>query len=257
MKTLKLTRENRCAIITIDHGKVNAIDTAMVEELLSAWQTLRSESVPPGIVLTGRPHCFSAGLDLFHQLALDRAGVRHFWKTYHLLIKEMVHYPAPTLAAITGYGPAGATILALCTDYRIMGRGSKHKIGMHEFVMSLQIPKVLVGIYATVFGEQKAWTAVMNKSLFQADEAVEAGLVHEASEVDEVLPMAMKKMSELLDVNPEVFAKTKAFANRTLRQCVSYDQDELDVLLEDIMDSTGDLSTWKEVQSHLNNTKAK
>ncbi len=253
MKTLKLTREKGYVIIQMDHGKVNAIDTDMIRELYEIWNELLSEGIPPGIIFTGRPHCFSAGLDLFHQFTLGESGVREFWKYYHQLIRMMILYPAPVVGAITGYAPAGATILALCTDVRIMGRGEKHRIGMHEFVMSLQIPRTLSSIYASVLGEQLAWKAVIERKLFTADEAVAAGLVHEACEVEEVLPKAKDQMRSMLDVSHKVFARSKAYFNTRLRACVDYNDKELVRLLDELMATTADESTWHRVQEHFTN----
>ena len=121
---------------------------------------------------------------------------------------------------MTGYAPAGATILTLLTDYRIMGKGAKHVVGMHEFKMSMQIPEMLCDVYAYHMGETRSWKAVQQARLFNSDEALAEGLVDESVEVEEVMGKAEKHLKKLMLVHPKVYAQSKKWMRRELHKIV-------------------------------------
>ena len=123
----------------------------------------------------------------------------------------MVRFSKPFVCAITGFAPAGGTIYALCADYRVMARGEKHVMGMHEFKMSMQIPEMLCDIYTYVLGEEQAWKFIQNARLFNSDEALKIGLVHQSEEVEAVEPEAEKQLLKLMRVYAPVYKKSKGY----------------------------------------------
>lgn len=209
MNTLNLERKSNYVILRIDNGKVNAINSELVKELTQTFDELNKDATVKGVILAGRPHCFSAGLDIVSLAQYTPEEGKQFWRYYLGAVQSMVRFSKPFVCAITGYAPAGATILALCADYRVMGKGTKHVIGMHEFKMSLQIPELLMAIYAYHLGEKKAWRAVQKAQLFNSDEALELDLVDESVEVEKVVERAEKQLKRLMQVYAPVFQKSK------------------------------------------------
>ena len=55
-----------------------------------------------------------------------------------MLIK-IYSYPKIIFSAISGHSPAGGTVLAIMTDYRIMNQG-KYFIGLNEVAVGLTMP---------------------------------------------------------------------------------------------------------------------
>ena len=235
--TLRIDVADRLATITLDHGKVNAIDTTLSRDLKSAFITLGSDTTIDGIVLTGRPHCFCAGLNVMTLATSDRDGLREFFFTYLAALQSMVRCEKPVVAALTGFAPAGGTILALTADYRVMGRGEKHTVGMNEFNMSLQIPRMMADIYACYLGEPRAWADVQSARMYNSDQALAAGLVDASVEVDEVLAVAQKHCRRLMQVHPPVYRRTKGYLRRDLLSAVDHDLEGMvDVIAEDFDD---------------------
>jgi len=214
--TLKIHNKGNYVVMEIDSGKVNAIGTALSQDLFAAFTDLAKNDEVMGIILTGRPHCFSAGLDVNDLAAGGIDGARTFWHAYLNAVMAMIKYPKPLIAAITGYSPAGATTLICCCDYRIMGKGDKHVVGMHEFKMSLFIPELMCDIYAYQIGERRAWKAVQCAELFNSDEALAIGLVDESVEVEAVMERAEKRMKKCLSVLPKVYADSKRYLRKGL-----------------------------------------
>ncbi|MBX2878266.1 MAG: enoyl-CoA hydratase/isomerase family protein [Saprospiraceae bacterium] len=238
METLQIHKKKNHAIIEIDNGKVNAINLPLLQDLNQAFAQLQADDTVKGVILAGRPNCFSAGLDI---VSLAMGGVElavPFWRAYFQLCQKMIRFSKPLVAAITGYAPAGATILALMTDYKIMARGQKHVFGMHEFKMNLQIPELLCRIYAYYSGEKNAWLAVQQAKLFHADDAVEAGLVNEAAEVEEVLPKAEAYLQKLMYVTPRVYADSKRYLTHQLWQIVDLSEARMEEMIEEHIEAS-------------------
>jgi len=216
MESLKIEHKENYAIVEIANGKVNAINTVLARDLGLAFKQLEADDKVKGIILTGRPHCFSAGLDVMHFATNTVEQNKEFWRVYLSTLQTMVRYSKPFVCAITGFAPAGGTILALCADYRVMGKGEKHKIGMHEFKMSMQIPELMCDIYAYHLGEKYAWEAVQQAKLYSSDEALKIGLVNESAEVEEVLSRAERALKYSIKVHPPVYQKSKRYLRKAL-----------------------------------------
>ena len=237
-QSLQIELKNDYAIVRIDAGKVNAISTQLLNDIIEIFDALDQNEHIKGAILSGRPHAFSAGLDIVSVSMMDEAARIEYWESYMYALGALVRFSKPLVCAITGYAPAGATILTLCTDYRIMGRGAKHVIGMHEFKMSLQIPEMLCDVYAYHLGEIQAWKAVQQARLYTSDEALDIGLVDESVEVEEVLPRAEAHLQKLTQLYPKVFHTSKKYLRKKLydtvvhrdvpalaRQTVAFNQD--------------------------------
>ena len=198
-ETLNIELKDKYAIVQLNNGKVNAINTPLLKDLQTTFAALEQDEAIKGAILAGRPHVFSAGLDVMGLATMNGAQMVDFWETYMYVMQNLVNFSKPLVCAMTGYAPAGATILTLCTDYRIMGKGPKHVMGMHEFKMSMQIPEMLCDVYAYHLGELKSWKAIQQARLFNSDEALAEGLVDESVEVEEVMGRAEKHLKKLYD----------------------------------------------------------
>ena len=149
----------------------------------------------------------------------------------------MVRFAKPLVAAVTGFAPAGGTIIALTADYRIMAQGDKHTVGMNEFNMSLQIPRMMGDIFAYYTGEARAWRNVQQASMYTAEQAIPLGLIDEAAGVDQVLPHAQAYCRQLMQVHPPVFKRTKRYLRRGLLAAVDHGVEEMvDTIEEDFND---------------------
>ncbi|NJB87583.1 3,2-trans-enoyl-CoA isomerase [Lewinella marina] len=235
--TLTVSLDNRLATVTLDHGKVNAIDTSMSRDLHRVFQELAKDDAVGGVILAGKPHCFCAGLNVMALATSDRAGLREFFQTYLTALQTMVRFEKPLVAALTGFAPAGGTILALTADHRIMAQGEKHTVGMNEFNMSLQIPRMMADIYAYYRGEAAAWSDVQSARMYNSEAAVKVGLVHASEPVDQVIPRAVEHCRTLMRVHPPVFRRTKRYLRRGLLAAVDQEVEAMvDVIAEDFDD---------------------
>lgn len=214
MNTIQLIKKENYAILQLKRGKVNAINHEMVKEIRMAVAEIASDDAIKGLILTGIPNFFTAGLDVIELYSYDKDQITEFFADFGGLFIDLVTFEKPLIAAITGYSPAGGCVMAIACDYRIMAKGEKFTIGLNEVAVSIQISKNLTDAYAFWIGAGKAHQYILNGSLLKVDEALEVGLINEAVELEQVLPRAEKQMQKYLSFHETIFKNTK----RKLRQ---------------------------------------
>ena len=106
----------------MDRPPANALNLELLEQLLAALETVRTEGAR-AIILTGRPGMFSGGLDVPALLPLDRRQIEQFWSRFFALTRQLATSPVPVIAAVSGHAPAGGAVLALHCDLRIGAAG--------------------------------------------------------------------------------------------------------------------------------------
>jgi len=126
------------AILTLAHGKANALDIEFCNTIAGSFTDLRNSDAK-AVVLTGQGKIFSAGVDL-KQLSEGGADyVRKLLPALHRLYEAVFFHPKPVVAAINGHAIAGGCVLACCADRRIMA-GEVGRIGVTEILVGVPFP---------------------------------------------------------------------------------------------------------------------
>lgn len=209
MKTLELIAKEGYTIVKMNRGKVNALNYAFVEELRASFKTLAQDNAVKGVILTGKPHFFSAGLDLVELIQYDKAMVNTFFTSFASLYAEMLQFKKPLIAAITGHAPAGGCVLAITCDNRYMAEDERYFIGLNEVAVHIQISQNLTEAYAYWIGSGLAHRYILEGKLLNGKEALAAGLVDELLPLDAVLPRAEKQMQHYLKADQQILMQTK------------------------------------------------
>ena len=209
MQTIQITKKGAYAIVQLNRPKVNAINYTMVQEIRETFKSLEKDDDISGVIITGIPHFFSAGLDLIELYEYDEVQMKEFFIAFGSMHIELVQFSKILIAAITGYSPAGGTVIALACDYRIMAEAEKYTIGLNEVAVNVQISKNLIDAYSFWIGKALAYQYIMEGKLLDAQEALSCGLVQELCPLDKVLIRAEHKMETLLIANREILYNTK------------------------------------------------
>lgn len=236
-KTLKLSHKANYAIVQMNRGKVNALNHEMVNELRAVFEALEAHEKVHGVILTGQPHYFSAGLDLIELYQYDKDRITEFFGAFGALYLEMVQFKKPLISAITGHSPAGGCVLAVTCDNRYMAEGEKYVIGLNEVAVNIQISQNLTEIYAFWMGEGRASQYILEGKLLSGKEAVAAGLVDELVPLENVLERAEKQMGIYMKADQEILRNTKAKIRKHL-------WDKLDLKAENSLKEAAEL-WWK------------
>ena len=223
MQTITIEYKKDYAIIQLNRGKVNAIELEMVRELRKAFKDLEANESVRGVILSGKPHYFSAGLDLVELYDYDEAKISSFWKEFLNLSTEMTKFSKPFVCAITGHSPAGGCVLAITADYRVMTEGEKYKIGLNEVAVGIQLSPTIAALYAFWLGHRKASQYLLIGKMHSPQEALECGLVDQITNLEDVLPAAEKQLQKYLNAKTTVFKSAKLSIRKELIKQVDID----------------------------------
>jgi len=210
MDYLQLTNKEKYTIVQINRPRANAINAQMVDEIRSTFKELEADDEVKGIILTGIPKFFSAGLDLIELINYDHDQMRAFFINFSMMHYELARIKKPFICAITGHCPAGGTVIAIAADHRVMADNEKFTIGLNEVAVNIQISSALIEAYTFWIGRSLAYRYVMAGKLLTPSEALAANLVDEVVPMEEVLPRAEKKMKQYLQSDFTILTTTKA-----------------------------------------------
>lgn len=194
--------------VAMDDGKVNAMSTEMLGEILEALDA--SERAGAVTVLSGRAGIFSAGFDLgtFKRgaeatVAMLRAGAR--------VIERLLAFPLPVLTVCGGHAYPMGAFLMMAADVRF-GAAGPWKIGMNEVAIALTVPKFAIELARhrlTPPGFARITTAPM----FAPEEALSLGYLDRVLPAERLAEAAQEEAARLRTLDMASFAATKSRIN--------------------------------------------
>ncbi|MBC8479242.1 MAG: enoyl-CoA hydratase/isomerase family protein [FCB group bacterium] len=180
-------------ILQLNRPRANAINSKMVSDLSEALEECAKNPSVKGVILTGLPGMFSGGLDVIDLYPRDREYMLRFWKDFTNLLMQLFNYPKLLFSAISGHSPAGGTVLAIMTDYRIMADGD-YNIGLNEVAVGLILPHSIGQVYQYLLGNRQAEKLALTGALLFPRDAMKYGLVDEVCDPDQLESRCLKRM---------------------------------------------------------------
>ena len=165
------------AYATIDNAaKLNAINSALMDEIVEDMGELAADERLRAVVLTGAgPEAFIAGVDI-NEMAHIESGSQAtaFITRLHQCCSAIRDVPVPVIARIQGYAFGGGLEIAAACDVRIAA--DMAVFGMPE--VKLGIPSVIeAALLPTLIGWGRAREIMYLGENFSAEEAQQWGLV--------------------------------------------------------------------------------
>jgi len=194
-------------VLRLQHGKVNALDTELLQALDDHLVALEEEPWR-AVVMTGEGRAFSAGLDLPRVVEGGAEYVTSLLEVLTRLLLRLIRFPRPTVAAINGHAIAGGCILPCACDSRLMAAGSG-RIGVTELLVGVPFPTAVLEPLREVVDPRYLRRLVYESSLLSAEEALDAGLVDEVLPLENLIPRSLELAERLARIRPPVFTMTK------------------------------------------------
>lgn len=204
---LDVEQRSGVTVVSLRHGKVNALDLELLRALTAAMRDLDGNGA---VVITGAGSAFSAGVDLNRIVAGGKPYVQEFLPALSEAFLAVFDHPGPVVAAVNGHAIAGGCVIAAACDLRMMSLG---KIGLAELSVGVPFPVSAMEILRHAIGSAVGHL-VLTAALLDASQAVSIGLVHEVTESDLLLDSAVDRARQLAQFPAEVFA----FSKRQLQQ---------------------------------------
>ncbi len=209
--TATIAITNGIAVITMDDGKANAVNPALVAALNACLDQAEREA--KAVVLAGRAQRFSGGFDLKMMAVSARADVTELVKSGGRLAMRLYGFPMPVVAACTGHCVAMGVFLLLACDIRIGTKGP-YKIGANETAIGMSLPIFAVELLKARLDPRALTKASILAHLYDPESAVTAGYLDSVEDADALLPTAIRTATELAALPGAALATTK----RLMRQ---------------------------------------
>ena len=204
------------ALVTMRHGKANALDIEFCEALSARFAELR-ESGAKAVVLTGQGRIFCAGVDLKRLSEGGADYIRAFLPSLHRLYETVFFCSLPVVTAVNGHAIAGGAVLAACADRRIMAE-SAGRIGVTELLVGLPFPALAFEVLRYAVPPRYLPEFTLSGATYETDAALARGWIDEIAEPEELLEDAIAVAQELAALSPSAFAQTKTQLREQVRE---------------------------------------
>jgi enoyl-CoA hydratase/carnithine racemase len=208
---IRRERQGALAVLRLDKARGNAIDEALVDELLRACAEMEADDGVRGVLLaSANPKLFCPGLDLVGLIEFDRPHLERFMHAFGRMLVSLFGLRKPMVAAVSGHAVAGGCILALTADWRVLRRGGV-SIGLNEVKVGVPLPlSVSALLRATVPPGSLSRAALLGRN-FADDEALAAGLADELADGQGFESACLARLQEFAEKDPYSLAVTKKY----------------------------------------------
>jgi enoyl-CoA hydratase len=218
IRKLKLDRpEPRILRITMERGKINALDYDMHRELAEIWRIIDNDPETNAVILTGAGRAFSAGgdFDMEKQIIEDWEMRLLSWKDAKDLVYNCINCSKPIIAAINGPAAGGGLVSAMLSDVSIAARSAKIVDGHTRLGVAAGDHAAI--IWPLLCGMAKAKYYLLTCRPISGEEAERIGLVSMCVDDDKLQDTAMEIARELAAGAPTAIRWTKYLLNNWLR----------------------------------------
>jgi methylglutaconyl-CoA hydratase len=214
-RTILTAKAGKALRLTMNRPRVhNAFNSEMIHELGSAFDEARRDPDVRLVVLTGAGESFCAGADLNWMRDIVRYSYEQNLAESRALA-ELMHsiytLPKPTLARVNGAVIGGGTGLLSACD--IVIASAKARFGLSEIKIGL-VPAAIGPYVIRRIGESAARELFLTGERFDAERALEIGLVNKVVPGEALDEKVGEIVRQLLSSGPEAVAKCKELLQR-------------------------------------------
>lgn len=174
---VRVKKEHRIAVVTLDHPPVNALSPALLKELRAVLDRLENDEEAQVIVVTGAgSYAFSAGADVKELQGLGPQSAGELVRLGHETFGRIATYPKPVIAAVNNLTLGGGMELALACDLRLSS--DRARFGQPEVWLGLIPAWGGSTRLARLVGPAKAKELIFTGQMINAQEAYRIGLVN-------------------------------------------------------------------------------
>ena len=202
-------------IITMDDGKVNALNKEKLDALVAALAEAAADKAP--VVIRGRKGIWSAGFDLKGFAAGAESALAQL-EAGRQAILAILRHPAPVVTVCEGHAYPMGAFLMLAADHAI-GIEGDFVCGMNESAIGMILP-----LYATELGMARlapaGRKAVATAELFSPQRAMEVGYFDKVVAPDALEVAVAAAVTHMKSLNAGAFAGNKAIINKAVIEAV-------------------------------------
>ncbi|MFN8112775.1 MAG: enoyl-CoA hydratase/isomerase family protein [Solirubrobacterales bacterium] len=187
-------RREAVTVVRMERGE-NRFHPDLLTALESAIDEIAGGEEPCAFVLTGSGKFFSNGLDLDY-MGANPDEAEAILARVHGLFGRVLGLDVPTVAAINGHAFAAGAMLAISFDLAVM-RADRGYFCLPEADIGIPFTPAMNALLTARMSPPVAHRAMATAHRYPGAEALEAGIVTELADEDEVLDRAVELASGL------------------------------------------------------------
>ena len=217
-ETIRVETRERVATITLDRPQsLNALNLALMHEVISALQGFDRDPAISVIVITGSEKAFAAGADIKEMMSNDYAAVLE--SDWFSEWDALARVRKPIIAAVSGYALGGGCELAMMCD--VIVAADTAKFGQPEIRLGV-IPGIGGSQRLTrAIGKSKAMDLILTGRTIDATEAERTGLVARVIAADRLLDEVATIAQEIASKSLPVVIAAKEAVNRAFESSLA------------------------------------
>ncbi len=244
MNFISVSKEEGIATVTLNRGKVNALNEALIEQLDSCFVDLERDQTVRAIIFTAQGKFFSFGFDIPEFLSYSKEAFIRYLTKFTNLYTSLFLFPKPVVAALNGHTIAGGCMLALACDSRIMISG-KAKISLNEISFGSSVFAGSVEMLKFWVGHKNAESVLYSGAMYTAEEAIQLGLIDQISSPENMMDDARKLAQDFAAKEEVAFRALKGLLRKPVaEEMVKREKDSI----QEFVDIWYSEKTWKNLE---------
>jgi enoyl-CoA hydratase len=210
-ETILTETRGRVGLITLNRPKaLNALNSTVLAEVLSALTAFEADENVGAIVITGSEKAFAAGADIkeMQPKSFAEAYLEDFFAGW----EGLTRIRKPIIAAVAGYALGGGCELAMMCDFILAADNAK--FGQPEITLGVMPGMGGSQRLTRLVGKSKAMDMCLTGRMMDAAEAERSGLVSRIVPVADLLAEAMKSAEKIAGFSLPAVMMCKEAVNR-------------------------------------------
>ncbi len=197
-------------LITLNRPKaLNALNSAVLAELIQAFAAFDADDSQHCAVITGNERAFAAGADIKEMSEQGFASM--YSSNFFAGWEKVTATRKPWIAAVGGYALGGGCELAMMADFIVAAEGAK--FGQPEIKLGVTPGMGGSQRLTRAIGKAKAMEMCLTGRMMDAAEAERSGLVARVVPADQLVEEALKIAKEIAAMAPLAAIATKEMVN--------------------------------------------
>ncbi|WP_292898566.1 MULTISPECIES: enoyl-CoA hydratase [unclassified Nitratireductor] len=211
-ETILVETRERVGLITLNRPKaLNALNSKVLDEVVTALAAFDENPRIGAIVITGSEKAFAAGADIKEMAS--KSYVDAYMEDLFAGWEGLTRVRKPIIAAVAGYALGGGCELAMMCDFIIAAENAK--FGQPEITLGV-MPGMGGSQRLTRFvGKSKAMDMCLTGRFMEAEEAERSGLVSRVVPPGELIEEALKAAETIAGFSLPAVMMTKEAVNRS------------------------------------------
>lgn len=201
-------KKNETLLIMINRPKaLNALSSAVIEELESAIDQVYNDEEVKGVIIIGAgDKAFVAGADISEFIGQNSKSAEAYAKRGQALYDRIEKSPKPIIAAVNGFALGGGCELAMACHMRVASENAR--FGQPEIKLGVIAGYGGTQRLAQHIGRAKATELLLTGDMFSAQEAFDLGLVNYVVKPGELTDKCLDILRKVYAFSPIAVAKT-------------------------------------------------